>query len=282
MQIGDNMVVKIGVIKCGNIGTSPVLDLVLDERADRPNIDVRGVGSGAKMNPEQIEEVVPKIMDFDPDFVIFISPNPGAPGPAKARELLSGMDVPALIIGDAPGMGKREEMDEQELGYIVVLGDPMIGARREFLDPTEMASFNADVIKVLAATGAYRVVQNTIDGMIATCEAGEAIELPKVVIDAAKATEAAGFSSPYAKAKAMAAYEMAAKVGDIDLKGCFMVKEMENYVPIVASAHELISAAAKLATEAREIEKANDTVLRKPHGAQGQTLSKTVLISKPE
>jgi methylenetetrahydromethanopterin dehydrogenase len=33
------------------------------------------------------------------------------------------MDVPALIIGDAPGMGKREEMDEQELGYIVVLGD---------------------------------------------------------------------------------------------------------------------------------------------------------------
>jgi len=267
------MVVKIGVIKCGNIGTSPVLDLVLDERADRPNIDVRGVSSGAKMNPEQIEEVVPKIADFDPDFVIFISPNPGAPGPAKAR---------ALIIGDAPGMGKREEMDEQELGYIVVLGDPMIGARREFLDPTEMASFNADVIKVLAATGAYRVVQETIDGMIEACEAGNDIELPKVVIDAAKATDAAGFASPYAKAKAMAAYEMAAKVGDIDLKGCFMVKEMEKYVPIVASAHELIATAAKLATEAREIEKANDTVLRKPHGAQGQTMSKTVLVSKPE
>ena len=222
------MVVKIGVIKSGNIGTSPVLDLVLDERADRPNIDVRGVGSGAKMNPEQVEEVVPKIMDFDPDFVIFISPNPGAPGPAKARELLSEMDIPALIIGDAPGMGKREEMDEQGLGYIVVLGDPMIGARREFLDPTEMASFNADVIKVLAATGAYRVVQETIDEMIAACEAGKDIELPKVVIDAATATEAAGFANPYAKAKAMAAYEMAAKVGDIDLKGCFMVKDMEN------------------------------------------------------
>jgi len=276
------MVVKIGVIKSGNIGTSPVLDLVLDERADRPNIDVRGVSSGAKMNPEQVEEVVPKIADFDPDFVIFISPNPGAPGPAKARELLSGMDVPALIIGDAPGMGKREEMDEQGLGYIVVLGDPMIGARREFLDPTEMASFNADVIKVLAATGAYRVVQETIDGMIAACEAGEDIELPKVVIDAAKATETAGFASPYAKAKAMAAYEMAAKVGDIDLKGCFMVKDMEQYIPIVASAHELIATAAKLATEAREIEKANDTVLRKPHGPQGQTMSKTVLVSKPE
>jgi methylenetetrahydromethanopterin dehydrogenase len=276
------MVVKIGVIRSGNLGTSPVIDLVLDERADRPNIDVRGVNSGAKMGPEQVEEIVPKILDFDPDFVVFISPNPGAPGPARARELLSEMDVPAVIVGDAPGMGKREEMDEQGLGYIIVQGDPMIGARREFLDPTEMASFNADVIKVLAATGAYRVVQETLDEIIATCEAGNEVELPKVVINTAKATAAAGFSNPYAKAKAMAAYEIAAAVGGIDLKGCFMVKEMENYVPIVASAHEMISVAAKLATEARELEKANDTVLRKPHGAQGQTMSKTVLVSKPE
>mgnify|MGYP001138214905 CR=1 FL=1 len=55
------MVVKIGIIKSGNIGTSPVLDLLLDERADRPNIDVRVFGSGAKMNPEQVEDVVPKV-----------------------------------------------------------------------------------------------------------------------------------------------------------------------------------------------------------------------------
>ncbi len=275
------MVVKIGVIKCGNLGTSPVIDLVLDERADRPNIDVRGVNSGAKMNPEQIEDAVPKILDFDPDFVVFISPNPGAPGPARARELLSEMDVPAIIVGDAPGMGKKDEMDEQGLGYIIVQGDPMIGARREFLDPTEMASFNSDVIKVLAATGAYRVVQETLDGVIAQAESGS-IELPKVVISTAKAVEAGDFKNPYAKAKAMAAYEIAMKVADVDLKGCFMTKEMEKYIPIVASAHEMISAAAKLAVEAREIEKANDTVRRKPHGGQGQTLSKTELMLKPE
>ena len=275
------MVVKIGVIKCGNLGTSPVVDLVLDERADRPNIEVRGVGSGAKMNPEQIEDAVPKILDFDPDFVVFISPNPGAPGPARARELLSEMDVPAIIVGDAPGMGKKDEMDEQGLGYIIVQGDPMIGARREFLDPTEMASFNSDVIKVLAATGAYRVVQETLDGVIAQAESGS-IELPKVVINTEKAVTAGNFSNPYAKAKAMAAYEIAMKVADVDLKGCFMTKEMEKYIPIVASAHEMISAAAKLAVEAREIEKANDTVLRKPHGGQGQTLAKTELMVKPE
>ncbi|MCE5214659.1 MAG: F420-dependent methylenetetrahydromethanopterin dehydrogenase [Methanobacterium sp.] len=275
------MVVKIGVIKCGNLGTSPVIDLVLDERADRPNIDVRGVNSGAKMNPEQIEDAVPKIMDFDPDFVVFISPNPGAPGPARARELLSEMDVPAIIVGDAPGMGKKDEMDEQGLGYIIVQGDPMIGARREFLDPTEMASFNSDVIKVLAATGAYRVVQETLDAAIAQAESGS-IDLPKVVITTEKAVTAGDFKNPYAKAKAMAAYEIAMKVADVDLKGCFMTKEMEKYIPIVASAHEMISAAAKLAVEAREIEKANDTVLRKPHGGQGQTLSKTELMLKPE
>jgi methylenetetrahydromethanopterin dehydrogenase len=275
------MVVKIGVIKCGNLGTSPVVDLVLDERADRPNIDVRGVSSGAKMSPEQIEDAVPKIMDFDPDFVVFISPNPGAPGPARARELLSKMDVPAIILGDAPGMGKKDEMDEQGLGYIIVQGDPMIGARREFLDPTEMASFNSDVIKVLAATGAYRVVQETLDGVIAAAESGS-IELPKVVISTDVAVTAAAFKNPYAKAKAMAAYEIAQKVADIDLKGCFMTKEMEKYIPIVASAHEMISAAAKLAVEAREIEKANDSVMRKPHGAKGQTLWKTELMKKPE
>ncbi len=275
------MVVKIGVIKCGNLGTSPVVDLVLDERADRPNIDVRGVGSGAKMNPEQIEDAVPKIMDFDPDFVVFISPNPGAPGPARARELLSEMDVPAIIVGDAPGMGKKDEMDEQGLGYIIVQGDPMIGARREFLDPTEMASFNSDVIKVLAATGAYRVVQETLDGVIAAAESGS-IELPKVVISTEKAVTAAAFKNPYAKAKAMAAYEIAQKVADIDIKGCFMTREMEKYIPIVASAHEMISAAAKLAVEAREIEKANDSVMRKPHGGKGQTLWKTELMKKPE
>ncbi len=44
----------------------------------------------------------------------------------------------------------------------------------------------------------------------------------------------------------------------------------------------MLSAAAKLAVEAREIEKANDTVLRTPHGAQGQTVSKTALMDKPQ
>ncbi|MGB9977643.1 F420-dependent methylenetetrahydromethanopterin dehydrogenase [Methanobacterium sp.] len=276
------MVVKIGIIKCGNIGTSPVLDLLLDERADRPNIDVCVIGSGAKMNPDEIEKAVPLMLEQDRDFVIFISPNPGAPGPAKARELLSAADVPAIIIGDAPGLRAKDEMNEQGLGYIIVKADPMIGARREFLDPTEMASFNSDVIKVLALTGAYRVVQNTIDELVATVEGGNDIELPKVVITRDKAVEAAAFGNPYAKAKAMAAYEIATKVADIDVEGCFMTKDAEKYIPIVASAHEMLKVAADLATEAREMEKANDTVVRTPHGGKGETLAKCCLMEKPE
>ena len=276
------MVVKIGIVKSGNIAASPVLELLLDERADRPNIDTRIVSSGAKMNPEQVEEVVPKIEQFDPDFVIFTSPNPGAPGPAKARELLSKLDVPAMIIGDAPGLKVKDEMNEQGVGYIIVKADPMIGARREWLDPTEMALFNSDIIKVLAATGAYRLIQNTIDGMIAQAEAGEKVEVPNLVITAEKAADAAGFENPYAKAKAIAAYNMAEKVADIDLKGCFMVQDFEKFIYLVGAAHELASEAAKLAMEAREIEKSNDTVLRTPHMKDGSTGSKTVLTKKPE
>ena len=275
------MVVKIGIIKSGNIGTSPVLDLLLDERADRPNIDVRVFGSGAKMNPEQVEAVVPKVDQFDPDFCIFISPNPGAPGPAKARELLSEKDIPAIIIGDAPGKGKKDEMDEQGLGYIIVMSDPMIGAKREWLDPTEMAIFNADILKVLAETGALRLVQNTIDGVIDGAAAGN-IELPKLIITAEKAVEAAGFENPYAKAKAIAAYEMAGAVANLDMKGCFMTKGFENFIPLVAAAHEMAASAAALADEAREIEKGNDSVLRTPHMKEGNTGRKTDLISKPE
>jgi methylenetetrahydromethanopterin dehydrogenase len=196
--------------------------------------------------------------------------------------MLSAGNVPALIISDGPAAGKKDEMKEQGLGYIIVKGDPMIGARRELLDPTEMASFNADVIKVLALTGAYRVVQNAIDGMIADAEAGKDIELPQIILTAEKAVEAAGFTNPYAKAKAYAAYEAAGQVAAIDTKGCFMVQDASQYITIVAAAHELIANAAKLATEARELEKANDSVLRTPHGGDGKIVSKTALMDKPK
>ena len=61
-----------------------------------------------------------------------------------------------------------------------------------------------------------------------------------------------------------------------------MVKDSNQYIPLVAAAHELIAVAAKLAVEARDIEKGNDTVLRTPHGSDGSTVTKTVLLEKPQ
>ncbi|MDK2929741.1 MAG: methylenetetrahydromethanopterin dehydrogenase [Methanococcus sp.] len=277
------MVVKIGILKCGNIGMSPVVDLCLDERADRNDIDVRVLGSGAKMGPEQVEEVAKKMVEeIKPDFIVYIGPNPAAPGPKKAREILSAGGIPAVIIGDAPGIKDKDAMAEEGLGYVLIKCDPMIGARRQFLDPVEMAMFNADVIRVLAGTGALRVVQNAIDDMVFAVEEGKEIPLPKIVITEQKAVEAMDFANPYAKAKAMAAFVMAEKVADIDVKGCFMTKEMEKYIPIVASAHETIRYAAKLVDEARELEKATDAVSRKPHAGDGKILNKCKLMEKPE
>ncbi|AIJ05752.1 F420-dependent methylene tetrahydro methanopterin dehydrogenase [Methanocaldococcus bathoardescens] len=235
------------------------------------------------MDPESVEDVTKKMVeDIKPDFIIYVGPNPAAPGPKKAREILSQSGIPTIIIGDAPGLRVKDEMEQQGLGYIIVKCDPMIGARREFLDPVEMALFNADVIRVVAGTGALRIVQEAIDKVIDAIKEGKEPELPRIVINEEKAVEAMEFTNPYAKVKAMAAFVIAEKVGDVDVKGCFMTKEAEKYIPIVASAHEMLRYAAKLVDEARELEKAMDAVSRKPHSTEGKRLSKKALMEKPQ
>jgi hypothetical protein len=57
---------RIGIFKCGNIGTSPLLELLLDELADRKDIKVRTVTTGSKMALEDVEEY-PKMMEFNSD-----------------------------------------------------------------------------------------------------------------------------------------------------------------------------------------------------------------------
>ena len=89
------------------------------------------------------------------------------------------------------------------------------------------------------------------------------------------------FKNPYAKAKAMAAYELNEKIAEVNTLACFVEKEKEKYIPLVASAHEIAQTAAKLAEEAREIEKFNDTLLRKPHAKSGKLKTKSKLMSPP-
>ena len=272
---------KVGVFKCGNIASSPLFELLLDELADRQDIKTRTVTTGSKMAVEDVEEALPKILEFNPDLLVFISPNPALPGPAKVREKFSSSGVPCVMISDAPGKRVKAELEKQCLGYMIIMGDPLIGARREFLDPTEMAIFNSNIIKVLAITGVYRIIHQEIDKLIQAIKAGASLLLPKLIVDVNIIRDHSDFQNPYARAKAMAAYELTEKIAEINFQACFVEKESAKYVPLVACAHEIAQAAARLAEEAMEIEKCGDTLVRKPHSREGKLKIKTKLMTPP-
>jgi methylenetetrahydromethanopterin dehydrogenase len=279
------MVVKVGVAKLGNIASGVMAELLLDERADREDMQTFMATSGTKLQPEDIDRVVSTMKAWQPDFAIVVSPNGVLPGPTGAREQLAAAGIPVVVITDDVTTKKEwAEMKESKFGYIIMKADSMIGARREFLDPVEMADYNGNLVKVLSLTGAFRKMQLALDQVIDQVKAGKKgadIVLPKIVMTTDKAVEGE-FTNPYALAKARAAYEIASAVAMVNVKGCFMTKEWEKYIPIVSSAHEMMRAAAMLCDEARELDKAGDGVIRKPHKKDGVLVSKTKLISKPE
>jgi methylenetetrahydromethanopterin dehydrogenase len=274
-------VVKIGILKIGCIGTAPLIEYLLDERAEREDIEVRVVGTGAKMNPEQSSEAVERLIECRPDFALVISPNASLPGPKGAREALAKAGIPTVVVSDSPARRITKDLESAGFGYIVLEADAMIGARREFLDPNEVAFYNGDTLKVLAVTGALACVVGALDSLIEMAKKGEKLSLPNLYVDQEKALAASGLSNPYARAKAMAAHDIARRVAAVTAEGCFVVKEWERYTPMVASAHEMMRVAARLADEAREIEKGGDMVLRRPHARSGAVLSKTRLMEKP-
>ncbi len=282
MSLGYLKEVRIVFFKCGNIGTAPLLELLFDEVADREDITVRTVTTGSKMDVGAVEGTVEKIFDFSPDLVVFVSPNTSAPGPARAREVFSKKKVPTVVFTDGPGKRVKEEIAEQGLGYVVVMGDPLIGARKEFLDAIEMAIFNSNVIKVLAITGVFRLIFKELDKLIYALKAGSKLSLLRLIIDTNSIRDSPDFRNPYARVKAMAAYEMLKKVAEINFKACFIEKDKEKYISMVACAHEIVQASAKLAEEAREMEKNTDTLLRTPHAKDGRLKAKEKLMLPPK
>jgi len=272
--------VRIGFLKLGNIATAPMVELLLDERAEREDMEVRVLTSGANMSPEQSEDVAKAMLALKPDLVFVVSPNAATKGPTQAREVVAEAGIPVVVISDGPRK-LLETLGEKGMGGIIVEADSMIGARREFLDPIEMGIFNADTIKVLSVSGVYNVVYEAIDSLIEQLKAGEKPELPLMNVTRKKAVEAAGFSNPYARAKAAAAFEMARRVASLTTQACFREKDWEVYTALCATAHELMRSAAVLADEAREIEKYGNSVLRRPHFDDGSVLEKRKLIEKP-
>ncbi len=270
---------KIGFVKLGNIATSTAIDLSLDEIAERSDIEFKIVSFGPKMTKKE-GEAAAELLAWSPQLVVICSPNAATAGPTAARELFKGM--PTIVISDGPS--KKESRDllaAEGFGYIILPMDPLIGAKREFLDPAEMALFNSDALRVLAACGAIRLVQEELDGAMASIIAGQA-KLPAILATPEKCAERMNFSNPYARAKAVGALYMAQAVASIDAAACFRLKELEAIALAAAAGHEVMRAAAKLADESRELEKANDSVSRKPHARTGEIMKKTRLLEKPE
>lgn len=273
--------VRVGVLKAGCMGSLPLIEFLVDERADRRDIDVLVSGSGAKLGLKQCETITEWMISQKPDFTVLIGPAQQAPGPTKVRKMLVEAGVPTVVISDGPARKIVSGLEAKGLGYIILDADAMIGARREFLDPVEMALFNADMIKILAITGVLQVITKALDDLIQSVKSGMGLHLPRLLVDKESAVASSGLINVYARAKAMASYEIARRVAGVHSTACFKVQEWKRYVPLVASGHEMIRVAAKLADDAREIEKAGDALVRRPHYADGGLGYKTKLIAKP-
>lgn len=274
--------VKVTILKVGYIGATTLIDALLDERASRKDVSVRVISSGCKMDDEEAVDAARIAASVPTDLYVVISPNAGLSGPTKAREVLKETGKPIIVVSDEPSRKTARKLPEEGIGYIVLYPDSMIGAKRDFLDPVEMALFNSDVIRVLAVTGTFRAVHTEIDRVIKQIKRGEKPELPQVIVNKETALAHSGLENPYAHAKAMASFEAARRVAALSTEGCFKVEGRDNYLPIVTGAHELMRVAALMADEAREIEKANDSVKRVVHFRSGELRSKGKLFAKFE
>lgn len=274
-------VLKIGILKNGTIGSSLLLAFLMDERAEATRINVYEITSGAKMHPpEMCIKTMEDLLKWGPELIIMSSPNAALPGPKASREM-AGI-IPTIVISDAPAKKAVDEIKDKNMGYILINCDSMIGARRPFLDPVEMSIFNSDLLKVLAITGALQVIAEELNKVILDMLEGRPPSLPQIIVDSNVATEAAKFSNPYAKVKAIAAFELAASVSKVTGKACFQLKERSDYMPLLSAAHEMMRTAAMMCDEAREIEKSNDTVIRRPHHAKQHLLTKIGLHDKEQ
>jgi methylenetetrahydromethanopterin dehydrogenase len=281
--MSEDKILKIGILKNGTIGSSLLLAFLMDERAEGNRIKVYEVTSGAKMHPPEIcTETMRELLKWEPELILMSSPNAALTGPKAARALAKEARIPTIIISDAPAKKAVEEMQENGMGYILLNCDSMIGARRPFLDPIEMSCFNSDLLKVLAITGALQVIAEELNKVILDMLENKVPILPQIIVDAPTAVKAAKFSNPYAEAKAIAAFELAASVSVITGKACFVLKDRADYMPLLAAAHEMMRTAAQMCDQAREIEKYNDSVLRRPHHTKQYFLTKRKLHEKEQ
>ncbi len=272
--------IKIGIAKTGNIATSIILEHLLDERAEREDIEIRVFSSGPKLREKDCEEVLNSVINYNPDLIIYITPNASLKHILKCVEKYLSNKT-SIIISDSPAKKSIKRFEELNLGYIIVEGDVIIGARREFLDPIEMAIYNAAMLKILSITGVLRIVFEEIDKAISSLKSGGKY-LPRIIINSNILLEKDYISNPYAKALAYSIYETLTKIGEINMNACFVEKDWIKYTYKVTSTHLLLEHLENAAEKIRMMEIYEDNVLRTPHYKDGKLLLKRKLLEKPK
>ena len=268
---------KLTVVKMGVIGSSLILDILMDERASRKDVQVRTVSSGVKMTPDVVD-IVDRALEFETDVFLLISPVAHLEGPTEARKKLLTTGKPVIVVTDDGGKKIIEFAEKENFGYIIVNLDPMIGARKQYLDPTEMVLFNGLLLTSFACIGVVARFQKILDDIIEQVKSGGLKELPRIEINPDDAVEAGNFSNPYAKAKARAAAEILKRIPTLTRRCTWKEKDPSVAAYLCAAAHELLKLASDTAQVAREIEKGNDTVVRLIHERDGRVTIKKGLL----
>jgi len=269
---------KVVFAKIGMIGITPMIEGLIDERAVRTDIVTRSVYSGCKMEPSDAKEVMEAALALKPHLLIFVAPYLQGEGPLAGVEMLCGSGMPSCVVSNTATKEVLSKLEQNNIGYIIVDADPMIGAKKEFLDPVEMCLFNSDIIRVLALTGVYRAVQVEVDKMIEALKQGRRPQPPKLILDKEKALAYAGYHSPYAATKAMVAYEASKLVAELSTRGCYAIKDLGRALHYVSASHEVMRVAASIADEAREMEKKIDAVERLIHIYDGSVIRRVRLL----
>lgn len=269
---------KVVFAKIGMIGITPMIEGLIDERAVRTDIVTRSVYSGCKMEPSDAKEVMEAALALKPHLLIFVAPYLQGEGPLAGVEMLCGSGMPSCVVSNTATKEVLSKLEQNNIGYIIVDADPMIGAKKEFLDPVEMCLFNSDIIRVLALTGVYRAVQVEVDKMIDALKQGRRPQPPKLILDKEKALAYAGYHSPYAATKAMVAYEASKLVAELSTRGCYAIKDLGRALHYVSASHEVMRVAASIADEAREMEKKIDAVERLIHIYDGSVIRRVRLL----
>jgi methylenetetrahydromethanopterin dehydrogenase len=269
---------KVVFAKIGMIGITPMIEGLIDERAVRTDIVTRSVYSGCKMEPSDAKEVMEAALALKPHLLIFVAPYLQGEGPLAGVEMLCGSGMPSCVVSNTATKEVLSKLEQNNIGYIIVDADPMIGAKKEFLDPVEMCLFNSDIIRVLALTGVYKAVQVEVDKMIEALKQGRRPQPPKLILDKEKALAYAGYHSPYAATKAMVAYEASKLVAELSTRGCYAIKDLGRALHYVSASHEVMRVAASIADEAREMEKKIDAVERLIHIYDGSVIRRVRLL----